>query len=213
MKSYTILNFSSLILISFVFMNFQCDNCEDELHDRSSFSTTLNTLQSQIEVGDTLIMSASFSSQIELEISKMTHDNSNQLINYTLEIFKAVENDVNAIQARNDFDFIDMKSSVFVPESRTWEVNIENFCGNSLCELEFGFIPKKAGYYGLFLRTGIVGISNSCQFLTLMPTAIESNGNNNFDTFSEINVSRIRVDGVFFSNPKSEERLFFFKVK
>jgi len=193
-------------------MNFQCNDCDEELYDRSEFSSTFNTLESTIAVGDTLIMSTSLSSQIELEFSETTYDNTNQLINYGLEIFEGRENNNDAIQAREKFEFIDLKGNVLIPEARTWEINIENTCDENLCELEFGLIPQQAGYYGFLLRLGNFGITNDCQYLTLWPSEIESGGNNNFEIFNEINLSSIRVDGAFFANPELENLLYFIKV-
>ena len=212
MKSHKTTNCLILILSSFVLMNFQCSDCDDELHDRSNFSATLSTLQNTFEVGDTLILSSSFSSQIKLEFSETTHDNANQLINFTLEVFEGIENDKDAIQARDNFEFIDLKGNVFIPQARTWEISISNTCDENLCELEFGLIPQKAGYYGFLLGIGSFGFADECQFLNLIPTKIESNGNNNFEIFNEINLTNIRTDGAFFANPESEDLLYFIKV-
>ena len=157
-------------------------------------------------------MSSSISSQIELELSGTIHDNTDQLINYRLEVFEGVSNDVDVIEGRNNFEFIDIDGSVFIPPARTWEIEIENTCNETLCELEFGLVPQRTGYFGLFLQTGSFGFNDECQFLSLIPTEIESSGSNNFEIFDEIDLKSIRIDGSFFRNPESENFLYFFKV-
>lgn len=193
-------------------MNFQCNDCDDELHDRANYSVTPNSNQNIIPIGDTLIISTSFSSQIELELGGFIHDNSSQLINYRMEVFEAQDNNIDAIQARDNFEFINLTGNVSIPPARTWEIVIENTCDENLCELQFGIVPQQTGYFGLFLQTGDFGFENECQFLTLIPTEIQSNGDNNFEIFEEINLSSIRIDGSFFRNPETENLLYFFKV-
>lgn len=205
-------SFFFLILSSLIFMNFQCNDCDDELHDRANYSVTPNSNQNIIPIGDTLIISTSFSSQIELELGGFIHDNSSQLINYRMEVFEAQDNNIDAIQARDNFEFINLTGNVSIPPARTWEIVIENTCDENLCELQFGIVPQQTGYFGLFLQTGDFGFENECQFLTLIPTEIQSNGDNNFEIFEEINLSSIRIDGSFFRNPETENLLYFFKV-
>jgi hypothetical protein len=151
-------------------------------------------------------------SQIELEFSGTIHDNADQLINYRLEVFEGVNNDIDVIEGRDNFEFIDIVGNVFIPPARTWEIGIENTCNETLCELEFGIIPQRTGYFGLFLQTGSFGFNDECQFLSLIPTGIESSGSNNFEIFDEIDLNSIRIDGSFFRNPESENILYFFKV-
>ena len=93
-----------LFLSSLIFLNFQCNDCEDELHDRTGFSVTTNLDQNTFSIGDTILMSSSISSQIELELSGTIHDNTDQLINYRLEVFEGVSNDVDVIEGRNNFE-------------------------------------------------------------------------------------------------------------
>lgn len=201
-----------LFLSSLLFVNFQCNDCEDELHDRTGFSVRTNSDQSTFSIGDTILISSSISSQIELEFSGIIHDNTDQLINYKLEVFEGVNNDIDVIEGRDNFEFINIVGNVFVPPSRTWEIRIENTCNETLCELEFGLIPQRTGYFGLFLQTGNLGFNNECQSLSLIPTGIESSGSNNFEIFDEIDLNSIRIDGSFFRNPESENLLYFFKV-
>ncbi len=193
-------------------MNFQCNDCDDEIHDRTNYSVTPNSNQNIIPIGDTLIISTSFSSQIELELSGTIHDNSNKFINYRMKMFEAQENNNDVIQARDNFEFINLIGHVSFPPSRTMEIVIENTCDEDLCELQFGIVPQQTGYFGLFLQTGSFDYENECQFLTLFPTEIQSDGDNNFEIFEEINLSTIRIDGSFFSNPETEDLLYFFKV-
>ncbi|MCB0521970.1 MAG: hypothetical protein H6577_04380 [Lewinellaceae bacterium] len=212
MKSFNLTIYLFLILSCITLMNFQCNDCDDELHDRTNFSVTPNSTQNIISIGDTLIINTSFNSLIELEFSGSIHDNSNQLINYRLEIFEGQNNNIDAIQGRDNFEFINLIGNVFIPPARTWEIVIENTCDENLCELEFGIIPQQTGYYGISLQTGSFGFEDECQFLTLIPTEIQSNGDNNFEIFEEINISSIRIDGTYFGNPEREKLLYFFKV-
>jgi len=129
-----------------------------------------------------------------------------------MEVFEAQDNNIDAIQARDNFEFINLTGNVSIPPARTWEIVIENTCDENLCELQFGIVPQQTGYFGLFLQTGDFGFENECQFLTLIPTEIQSNGDNNFEIFEEINLSSIRIDGSFFRNPETENLLYFFKV-
>ena len=163
-----------LFLSSLIFMNFQCNDCEDELHDRTDFFVTANPDRNTFSIGDTILISSSINSQIELEFSGTIHDNTNQLINYRLEVFEGVNNDIDVIEGRDNFEFIDIVGNVFIPPARIWEIGIENTCNETLCELEFGIIPQRTGYFGLFLQTGSFGFNDECQFLSLIPTRIES---------------------------------------
>lgn len=201
-----------LFLSSLIFMNFQCNDCENELHDRAGFSVTVNSDQNTISIGDSLLISLSISSQIELELSGKIHDNTDQFINYRLEVFEGVNNDIDVIEGRDNFEFINIVGNVFIPPSRTLEIGIENTCNETLCELEFGLIPQRTGYFGLYLQTGSFGFYDECQFLSLIPTGIESIGSNNFEIFDEINLKSIRIGGSFFRNPELENLLYFFKV-
>lgn len=193
-------------------MNFQCNDCDTELNDQSSFIVTPSTTENNIRIGDTLFLKTSLSSQIPLQFSGSIHDNSDQLINYRLEIFEGINSNTDAKEARDDFEYINKVGMVSMPTARTWEILIENTCDENLCELEFGMIPQKKGRYGLLLKAGRFGLDNECDFLSLFPPEIESDGNNNFEIFNEINLSNIRVDNVFFDSPESELLLYFFKV-
>ena len=212
MKMFSTKYLLVLFLSSLIFMNFQCNDCENELHDRTDFSVTTNQDQNTFSIGDTILISSSMNSQIELEFSGTIHDNADQLINYRLEVFEGVNNDIDVIEGRDNFEFIDIVGNVFIPPARTWEIGIENTCNETLCELEFGIIPQRTGYFGLFLQTGSFGFNDECQFLSLIPTGIESSGSNNFEIFDEIDLNSIRIDGSFFRNPESENILYFFKV-
>ena len=212
MKPYKLKIVFLLILSSLIFTNFQCNDCEDTLHDRSSFTVIPNSTESTFTIGDTLFLTTSFSSQIELELSGSTHDNSNKFINYTVELFEGVKDNIDAVEARDNFEFINSIGTVSIPFARTWEIVVENTCDENLCELEFGMIPNKTGYFGLSLRSGFFGNEDECQFLSLVPTEIESNDNNNFEIFNDLNLSKIRTHGSFYRNPELESLLYFFKV-
>lgn len=212
MKSYKPITLLLLVLSSLVLMNFQCNDCEDVLHDRFFFSVIPNSTQNTFKIGDTLILTTSFSAQIELEFSGEVYDNSNQIVDYRLEIFEGLRDKVDTRQARDNFEFINVKGAVTFPPSRTWEILIENNCDENLCEMEFGMIPKKTGYYGIALRSGGFGYENDCQYLTLMPSGLETNGNNNFEIFEDLKLSEIRVNRAYFKNPENERLLYFFKV-
>ena len=73
-------------------------------------------------------------------------------------------------------------------------------------------VPQKAGYFGIALRSGGFGYGNDCMHLTLMPSDLEANGDNNFEVFEELNLSGIRVNKAFFESPETENLLYFLKV-
>ena len=129
-----------------------------------------------------------------------------------MEVFEAQYNNIDAIQARDKFEFINLTGNVSTLSLQTWDIVVENTCGENLCELQFGMVPQQAGYFGLALQTGRFGFENECDFLTLFPTEIQSDGGNHFEIFNEINLSKIKIDGSFFRNPETENRLYFFKV-
>ncbi len=213
MKSNNSIAYQLLLLSSLFFINFTCHDCEDTLTDRSNFSVIPSTSQNTFSIGDTLFLSTHFSTQMELEFSGTVYDNSNQLVNYTMKLFEGTNVNNTSIEARDNFEFLNSIGFVSFPYSRTFEIVPENRCDEDLCELEFGIIPQKKGYFGIMLRSGRFGYEdNSCQSLSLMPTEIESNGNNNFEIFNEIGLSTIRIEGSFFRNPESEALLYFFKV-
>lgn len=200
------------ILSGLILLNFTCNDCEEEIYDSSDFSVTLNSTQNTFIIGDTLSLHTIFDSQMELENSGATYDNSDQRINFDVKIFKAHPADNHIIGGRDNFEIIGQIGDVFIPSSRKWRVNIKNICSEDVCELELGLIPQRIGYYGISLQSGRFGTEDVCQNLTLSPTEIESNGNNNFEIFREIHLRSIRVDGSFFRNPETEELLYFFKV-
>jgi len=210
MKTTKLTYYISLLFIALMTMNFQCNDCDEELHDQSNFDVVVNLTESVMSIGDTINLKTELDSQIELKHSESIYDNSNQAINYRIKIFEATSGNTNASPARDDFDFVDVKGNVSLL-FRPWEINIDNTCDDQLCELEFGMIPQRTGYFGILLQLGNFGLGD-CQFLTLFPNEIQSNGTNNFGVFEEINISRIRVDGANFKNPETEKRLFFFKV-
>ena len=212
METTKTFKFLFLIFFGMILMNFTCNDCEDELHDRSNFTVILNSSQNTISIGDTLSLNTALNSLMELEFSGRIHDNSNKAINYRIEVFEARANSNDAFPARDNFELIGQVGNVNLPPFRIWEVIIENNCGEDTCELELGIIPLKVGYFGIALRTGNFGIENECEHLSLFPNGIQSNGNNNFEIFEEINISSIRVNKSIFSNPESEKLLYFFKV-
>ena len=182
-------------------MNFTCNDCENELHDRSNFDVEIISTQNILTVGDTLELYTSLNSNIELELSESTYDNTDQLIDYTIEIFEVIANNNEAFQARSSFKFLNITGEVFIPEARKWEINIQNRCGSTLCEIEYGLIPQRIGYFGLFLKTGRFGFQNDCQSLTLFPTGFQTDENNNQDILDETNLSGVRVNRSFIDNP------------
>ena len=212
MKLISTKYYLALFLSSLLFMNFQCSDCVDELHDQTGFSAIMNSDQSIFSVGDTLVLRVGVSSQLELEFNEITHDNSNQRIDYQLGIFEGVNDASNVIKGREHFEYIDLVGNVTLPQSRTWGIRVENTCDDTLCELEFGMIPKKAGYFGFSLQPGGFGYDDECKFLTFYPTGIESSDGNNFEIFDEIGITRIRIDGSSIIEPESRSSLYFFEV-
>ena len=212
MKSSNSTNLLLILLSSLIFTNFTCNDCEEELHDQKNYSIMVLPQQIIYEIGDTIIVSANFSSQIELELSNQIHDNTDQLANFNIEIFQGIESNVDAIQARDDFEIIDITGNTLIPLRRTWEIQVENTCNENLCELVFGIIPRNVGYFGISQKLGRFGYENECQNFTLIPSEIESNEDNNFEIFNEINISRIRINRSYYANPETENSLYFFRV-
>lgn len=212
MKSVSSTFYLVVIFSGFIFMNFQCDNCEEMLHDQVSYSTLLNTLENTINVGDTLILNTSLDSKMELELSGNVHDNSDKYVDYRIEMFEGVKGSRDAIPARNNFDFVDIKGRVTSPPYRDWEIKIENICDSLVCDINFRMIPKRSGYFGIALRNGDMCPSCECKNLSLIPSEVECNGNNNFEIFNEIDISGIRINRAYYAHPESEDLLYFFKV-
>ncbi len=210
MKLSNLTNYLILLLSCFVFSNFQCDGCEERLNDYTYYSVTPGSLQSTFSVGDTLLFSTAFSAQLELVNSGLIHDNANQFIYYIMQVFEGQYDNVNTVPARDKFEFVDESGNVSELGNHL-EIAIENTCDQDSCKLAFGMIPQQPGYFGVALRLGRL-FGKACQDLSLYPNEIESNGNNHFEVFEEINLSGIRVDNAYFSDPASEKRMYFFKV-
>lgn len=212
MKSFNSTTYLILILSSLIFMNFQCNDCDDELNDRSNFTVTPRSSQNTIRIGDTLFLATSLNSQIELELSGSIYDNSDQIINYRIEVFEGLNSNIDVIQSREAFKFVNTLGTVLISPARTWEIAAQNTCDDDICEIEFGMIPQKTGYFGLSLQSGRFGFDKECQFLSLTPTEFASGGDNNFEIFNDINLSNIRINGSFYVSPESEKLLYFFQV-
>lgn len=200
------------LLIGILFSSFQCVECEEELHDRSNFSVTLNTTQNTLEVGDTLILRTLFDSQMELEFSGNTYDNSNQSISYEIELFYAQEGFSDAFPAREYFEFIGQGTQVDTSSRNEWRVKIASHCREERCGLSLGLVAQRAGYFGIALQNGRFGEHDYCKSLTLQATEIETNGSNNAEIFREIDRSGIRIDGRYVNDLATQERMYFFKV-
>ncbi len=212
MKKFYSIHPLALVLSSLLIMNFQCMDCADELYDNSSYSVTINPNLSTFSIGDTLILNTNLNSQILLENSGIIHDNSNLPISYSMLVFEGVNNDSTVISAIDNFDYISLDGNVTLPNFNTWKVNISNSCNNNSCNLEFGLVPQRSGYFGLLLETGDIGNNYNCQNLSLIPIGINSSGGNNFEIFSEIDINSIRINSSFWSNPESENLMYFFKI-
>ncbi|MEM9547603.1 MAG: hypothetical protein AAGA77_16605 [Bacteroidota bacterium] len=193
-------------------MNFTCNDCEDEIHDEFHYEVSLTTEKEELKIGDTLRFSTVFPSKVELASSKMIHDNSEQYVDYRFHILELERGKTKASPARESFRFVNLDAgTVHIPEARAWEAEIHNFCGPDTCRLAFGIVPKREGFFGVFLRKGFLG-AFECMDLTLFPSRIKSDVGSNTTILEELELSNIKTDFLI-DNPDSDELLYLFKVR
>lgn len=212
-QSNTTLKFLTLFFCSLIFMNFQCEHCENRIYDHANYSLSVSSIGPTFSIGDTIVLGTNFSSQIPLEKSGLIHDNAGQYISCVLEIFAGIPNTSDAVQARDSFTYVDMEGQVSSTRVWTWEIYLTNTCGMSECTFSFGLVPQKSGYYGILLSGGMFDRRDDCQEYQFSPTEIKHIENsNNFNVFEEIHLNSITINNRFFRYPGEEKRFYFFKV-
>ncbi len=202
------------LLLGLSLMNMHCTNCEEEIRDTISHSVELTPIQQTYTIGDTIIISSSFSSMLNLERSGEVYDNSDQSFSIVFRLFEGVREQVDVIPARDNFELVEIDGNVYPPLAHEYNVNVYSDCDEEFCESALGLIPQRQGYFGLAIRNGHSEI-DECQLLTFIPQGISNGGNNNFELFEEIEVRRIRIDGSYFDNEEAavDDDLYFFRVK
>jgi len=211
--SFTMKHSVLILVLTFLTLSaFQCSDCEEELHDEKQYSVNIFPEISSFSIGDSITLSSSMSSQINLELSNTIFDNSNQSIEYRIKVFKIEPNNEDATPARQHFEISNQTGDIRFPSSRILDVEISETCNATLCEFELDLIPTTNGYYGISLESGHFGFEDDCQLLSLIPNEIEA-ASNNFEICEEINTTRFRLDNSFNSDPQSIDRFYFFKVE
>jgi len=204
----------ALSFISLFFCNFQCNDCEDEIHDQSSFTANIIPLQENYDIGDTILIGARFSALIPLENSKTTFDNSNQIMTFVIQIFEVKPNNELIIDGIQNFDVISRIGQIN-PSSyydNRLAKEITNTCDDENCEFQIEINLRKKGIYCFSMLNSRFG-EMECQNLSLVKNDFGLD-DNNFEICQEINTNRFRVleGGSFFSNPEEIESFYFFRV-
>jgi len=212
MNTSKTLNVLYLIILGFLLMGAECPDCSEDINDKVFCDVSLTPLISTMAIGDTVIISSSFSSDLELETNDFTVDNSNLPISFGVEVFEAVEDSLSTKKALDKFEYVDINGRTY-PSSYRSEIMIENSCSDSLCVLEFGVVPKVSGYFGFLLEIGNTGFPQACGQIPLFPQ-FETRDNNNFELYEEIDITALRIGGSSFSNDwASSKYLYCFKVE
>jgi hypothetical protein len=210
MKTHTLL---LIIVMSFSFYNFQCNDCETEIIDQSSYSADINPINTELQVNDTLLLSANFSSMIPLT-GGSTYDNANKSISFNIQIFEVKPANLLIVDGIEDFD-INGRSGIITRSSVLTDkltFKVENTCDNMTCEFIVEFIPKVEGVYCINLTNGHFG-EYECESLDLLRNTFNL-GNNNFKVVDDLNTTNFRVlnGGVYYSDPENVMSFYFFKV-
>ena len=168
------------------------------------------------QVGDTVQLRSSFSSQLMLEDGQ-EFDNSNQNVSFNMEIFEIVETSSSAVGARDKFELLQVlgsynKSSNPNDNSEGW---ISVTCGEEICAFDIGLITQSRGYY--CLRFGSSTFSNLTELCVDNYTNLRVvEGDNNFSILEEIGHDLVRLDRTLYraaDNSSNVEELYFFKVE
>lgn len=200
------------LLAFFLFSNFQCDNCEEELRGNSSYTAYINPMQVYYPVGDTILLGTSHSSLIPLDDINETYDSASKLINYKVQIFKVMPNNQDAVDGIDDFE-ISTRTGYIIPRRHEWAVSITDSCSMDTCGFQIAIVPKEKGIYGFSLMNSYFGETECDHY----PFSLVKNDfgvtNNNFEICQEIDTERMRVDGIYYSHPQIIRRFYFFKVE
>ena len=214
MSKYSTFLFSLLLLFS----NFQCDDCNGKLHDQSSYTAAIVPLQDNYTIGDTILLGASFSSQIPLERSRTTHYNAGQLAWFAVQVFEVRPDNETIVDGIEDFDIFSTTGEI-IPSpylDRRLAKEITIVCDSDSCAFQIGIIPRKAGIYGLSLLDSNFG-ENECESLRFIGNDFGLE-DNNFGICQQINTTQFRLlesgeGGVFYANPEKVGRFYFFRVE
>lgn len=215
MRRYKSLIYILCLCSSLIFLNFQCNDCEDELHDRYHFEVVPSSSQISYKIGDTIQLNLRFEAQMKLEFSKEIHDNANELVYYWMDVFRG-SSDGEVYPAREDFEFVELAGQLVLDNVRRdseWYIEVKDSCSNEFCDLTFAMVPKKKGYYGLNLKLGRFALNDHCKYFNMWPVGFDNNGNNNFEIFKEIQMTDFTLNKSYYYNPASTARMMFFKVE
>ncbi len=196
----------AILLCSFVYMNFGCE-CQREEFNRAEYSVSLLPLAADYEVGDTLVLRMEMDPMFELANDVL--DNSNLPVSINFDLFEGIEGEAEVLAAREHFEYVELAGRFDDLASRGYTLDVFGDCSDTNCELAVGFIPQKAGYFGIALGVGWADVSE-CMATRLDPLGIENSMDNNADLFAEIGIEVTRVDDRFFIGRDS--LLYFFMV-
>jgi hypothetical protein len=193
--------------------NFQCYDCDEFVDDRYEYIIDLKPSAREFNLGDTILLSLNIDSDMELKFSGDIYDNSNQYISYAFKIFELQQGQINVIPARDNFIINGIKGNISLPVSRDFDVNVYGNCSSTQCELETSLTPQKLGLYGIQLDLNYFGdINNECVTLSMSPQGFNDSGANNTDIVEELNIQFLRIEFTNFNMPKTDKRLYLFKV-
>lgn len=210
-------NIVCIFFISLFFYNFQCNDCENEHHDKSSFTANIFPLKDIYNIGDTILLGTIFNSLVNLENSNTTYDNSNQNVSFVVQVFEVNPNNEVIIDGIEDFEISNrIGQIVYSPYyERRLAKEITNVCDDDNCEFLIEIIPKRKGIYCFSLLNSPFG-EKECQYFDLINNDFGLN-DNNFKVCAEINTTQFRLlesgaGGTYYSNPEEISRFYFFKV-
>ena len=205
MKNFKILFLSALLLSIYAF---QCaDDCDDIDIGSITIDVELSSTNSTFSVGDELILSSNFLSDLGVNNS-FEYNMEGQRARYNFELFVVSENNL-PIQAPVDAFDISSSNSNFFPKDSPDKYNSFIYECDDNCIFDISLSLKKAGYYGIILKDGWFDSQEDCVQISMKA---EKGTTNNFSILEEINTQQIIYSGV--SAPMiTESNSFFFKVE
>jgi len=202
---------------------FQCYDCEKNVNNISSFKIDISPIEKVFEVGDTIWISTSFDSNIELNNSTFSYDNSNQLCDFDLNVLHIQSDNQKVKDGVGFFEFLIEKGEISSPNQYQGNSDVKQMvsfnCSDQFCEFRIGIVCKDSGYFGLKVWGGGFGYdtSNDCESSRFDNITFNID-NNNFEMCKEIGTDKLFVyekkrNWSSYTKVVESKNFYFFKVE
>lgn len=216
------LNVVFLLAFFIVSAGFQCNDCDEYIENISKFSIQIEPLQSSYNRTDTIWISATFDSNLALENSDESYDNSNQRADIDFHIYRIEENNEKITQGIKDFHYLNIEGEFneleFHDKSYQVQGRIDFTCSDTLCYFKIGILCHNPGIYGFAVSNGGFGYfdESDCQY-NMFNVSFDIQ-ENNFEICEEINTHNLSISTpgggrTWLPDPESRNTLYFFKVE